>query len=327
MQSSRQLIETLIRRIQSDTCSPEEQIVFRNWMAALDLSDPFTEILPEEMNQLKARMHQQLIQEIQAAPVVAIRRPNILRRYLTAAAVVAAIASGLLFWYFNSRQKGQGSNQAMSYAVIDNDGNKVRKITMPDGTIIWLNRRSRLEFNEEQYNREQRYVKLSGEGFFEVTKDAARPFIVETGNIYTRVLGTSFNIEAYQQESEIRVSLVHGKVSLEDKATAATMLLAPDQTMRYSRQTGQWQMLPMAVSNIEQWTSGALVFNEVPLEEALTRIAERFQLSIDYDKKLIHNKRITAAYAVTNWQSALHNVLFVHGLDFTTRNGQVVITR
>jgi ferric-dicitrate binding protein FerR (iron transport regulator) len=196
---------------------------------------------------------------------------------------------------------------------------------MPDGTVIWLNRNSSLEFDQEQYNRTQRSVKLSGEGFFEVAKDSSKPFLVETSNISVRVLGTAFNVEAWQQESEIRVSLVHGSVSLKNISNAATAILAPDQTMRYSKQTGEWMVLPMAVNHIEAWTTGALVFNEVPLEEALQRIADRFHLTMDYDRNLLLNKRITASFPSRDWQSALHNILFVHGLNFHIVKGHVVI--
>ncbi len=154
-----------------------------------------------------------------------------------------------------------------------------------------------------------------------------RPFVVETGNIHTRVLGTAFNIEAYQQESEIRISLVHGKIALEDKAKSITSILAPAQTMRYSRQTRDWQLLPMAVNNISAWTTGALVFNEVPLEEAVERIGSRYHMVMNYDKHLLLDKRITGIFTVNDWQSALRNVLFVHDLQFFVRQGKVFIAK
>jgi transmembrane sensor len=330
MQPSRQFIETLVQRISNGTCTPGELQTFQEWISAMDISDPAVELSPNLLHLLKTRMHQQLVEELQALPAVTRKPIPFIKRYTTlatAAVMFLALCSGILLWYMNSRPGTTKRRSIPSLTVIDNNKNLVRRITLPDGTIIWLNRHSILTFDQQQYNRTQRCVKLSGEGFFEVAHDASKPFIVETGNIYTRVLGTTFNIEAYKQESEIRVSLVQGKVVLEDKAKAATLLLAPDQTMRYSKQTGQWQLMPMAVSDIQSWTSGALVFNEVPLEEALARIAHRFQLSIDYDKKLIQDKRITAGFAVRDWQSALHNILFVHGLDFSTRNGRVLITR
>lgn len=327
MQPSRQSIEAFIQRFKKGDCTPEEINLFRKWIAEADFIEEEKELTPELLESIKARTHQQLMQQIRALPVTPVKRMAILRKYVAAAAIVLTMGAAVLLWYIKSRQGVPVAQSLASLSVIDNNQNVVRKITMPDGTIIWLNRNSRLEFDNQQYNHTQRYVKLSGEGFFEVTKDASKPFIVETGNIHTRVLGTAFNIEAYQHESEIRVSLVHGKVALEDKVKALTAILAPNQTMRYSRQTKDWQLSPMAVDNIHAWTTGALVFNELPLEEAIERIGDKYHLSVVYDKKLLRNKRITATFTVNDWQSALHNVLFVHGLNFSLKQGKVMITK
>ncbi|NII28843.1 hypothetical protein HB364_27440 [Pseudoflavitalea sp. X16] len=327
MQPSRQSIEAFIQRFKKGDCTPEEINLFRKWIAEADFLEAEKELTPEVLESIKARTHQQLMQQIRSLPAAPVRRMAILRKYVAAAAIVVTMGAAVLLWYIKSRQGVSAAQSLSSLSIIDNDQHVVRKITMPDGTIIWLNRNSRLEFDNQQYNHTQRYVKLSGEGFFEVTKDASKPFIVETGNIHTRVLGTAFNIEAYQHESEIRVSLVHGKVALEDKAKALTALLAPNQTMRYSRQTKDWQLSPMAVNNINAWTTGALVFNELPLEEAIERIGDKYHLTMVYDKNLLRNKRITATFTVNDWQSALHNVLFVHGLNFSLKQGKVTITK
>jgi transmembrane sensor len=327
MQPSRQSIEAFIQRFKKGDCSPEEINLFRKWIAEADFLEAEKELTPEVLESIKARTHQQLMQQIRSLPAAPVRRMAILRKYVAAAAIVVTMGAAVLLWYIKSRQGVSAAQSLSSLSIIDNNQHVVRKITMPDGTIIWLNRNSRLEFDNQQYNHTQRYVKLSGEGFFEVAKDASKPFIVETGNIHTRVLGTAFNIEAYQHESEIRVSLVHGKVALEDKAKALTAVLAPNQTMRYSRQTKDWQLSPMAVDNINAWTTGALVFNELPLEEAIERISDKYHLTVVYDKSLLRNKRITATFTVNDWQSALHNVLFVHGLNFMLKQGKVTITK
>ncbi|AXY74388.1 DUF4974 domain-containing protein [Paraflavitalea soli] len=326
MQPSRQSIELFMQRFKAGDCTPEEINLFRKWMAEVEWNDTADELTPAMLESVKARMHQQLMQELKAAPVVPMKRGALVRKYVAAAAIIITVGAGSLLWFLKGRQGTATEQSAAALSVIENDRNVVRKVTMPDGTIVWLNRNSRLEFNHQQYNQKQRYVKLSGEGFFEVAKDASRPFVVETGNIHTRVLGTAFNVEAYQQESEIRISLVHGKIALEDKAKSITAVLAPAQTMRYSRETKDWQLLPMAVNNINAWTTGALVFNEVPLEEAVERIGSRYHLAIDYNKELLRNKRITAIFTVNDWQPALRNVLFVHDLKFSVIQQKVFIT-
>lgn len=327
MQPSRQSIELFIQRLKTGDCTPEEIDLFRKWIGEVEWNNTTDELTPSMLESVKARMHKQLMQEFKEATVIPIKWGALVRKYVAAAAIIITVGAGSLLWFLKGRQGTATEQTATALSVIENDRNVVRKVTMPDGTIVWLNRNSRLEFDHQQYNQKQRYVKLSGEGFFEVAKDASRPFVVETGNIHTRVLGTAFNIEAYQQESEIRISLVHGKIALEDKAKAITRILAPAQTMRYSRQTRDWQLLPMAVNNISAWTTGALVFNEVPLEEAVERIGSRYHMVMSYDKHLLLDKRITGIFTVNDWQSALRNVLFVHDLQFFVRQGKVFIAK
>ena len=320
-------METLVKRIQDGSCTPEEVQLFNQWLQQLDLQEQAGDVLPaEQITVLKDRMHRQLMQELQGAKLVRLQRRTAFRRYAVAAAIVLTLGAGLLFWLLTGRSTDRAAQLASSRTIIDNNQRVVRKITMPDGTVIWLNSQSRLEFDQKLYNLNSRHVKLYGEGFFEVAKDTMRPFVVETGDIETRVLGTAFNIEAWQEESEIRVSLVHGKVALKNTTNVAETVLLPDHTMRYSKKTGVWTVLPMSVDHIKDWTTGALVFNEVPLDEALQRVAVRYHLRLEYDHTLVQHKRITASFPAGDWQAALHNILFVHGLKYDTTRGRVVIT-
>lgn len=307
----------LVQRLKNNECTPEELLLIRKWIAAMDLGDAATDIAPEVLAQFKAGMHNELMRSIHTTPAVPIHRRQYFRSYGAAAALLLLLVSGIVVWYIIRRTSVAERSPVAGLTVIENNKkNIVQKITLPDGTLVWLNRHSRLEFDPQEYNGAQRSVKLSGEGFFEVIANKGKPFVVETGNLHTRVLGTAFNIEAYHQESEIRVSLVHGKVALDDKATDRTTFLTPNQTLRYSKDTRTWKVLPMAVNTIEQWRNGHLVFNEVPLQEAIERIEDRYGIHIAYDPALLRNKRITAIFAGGDWPSVLQQVLFVHGLEY-----------
>lgn len=326
MEQPRQLTEELVRRFQRNECTPEELALIRQWIASMELNEAESGITPELLAELKMRMHQQLMQSIQAAPVVPMHRRQSVRRIAAAAALLLMVVPGVVLWYMNRRSSTVETVSALT-VIENNKKNTIQKITLPDGTLVWLNRQARLEFDPQQFNRTQRFVTLSGEGFFEVMPDKTKPFIVQTGDLQTRVLGTAFNIEAYENAAEIRVSLVHGKVALDNTVTAQTTMLMPDHTFCYSRANRTGSVVPMTVSNIQQWTNGQLMFNEVPLEEALQRIQERYEISIQYDAKLIRNKRITAAFPAGNWQSALQNILFVHGLTYKQVQHRVIIVR
>ncbi len=325
MKRSRQRIDELIDHLQNDQCTPEELALIRRWILEMDLNDPA--IAPETMEEIKMRMYRELIEGIHSVPVIRAGNRTRIWKYIAVAALIIIAGLPVFRMYMDRRTVLPASQAAYAWTVIANDQDLVRKLVMPDGTVVWLNRDSRIEFDDHQYNRSQRFVRLSGEAFFEVKKDTSKPFVVETGNLFTRVLGTAFNIEAYHQESEIRVSLVHGKVELGNKTDEQIALLAPNQTLRYSKQTKTWQVLPVAVSNIGLWTEGHLVFNEVPLQEVLERVEKRYQVHIEYDPALMRSKRITANFMTGSWETALQNILFVHGLSYRKEAGRVIIIK
>ena len=325
-------VEELLQRFRNNECTPEEIGLLQQWITQLDLSDESTLLSPEQLDAVKTRMHQQLMSERAVVPER--HRLPVRRRLLVAASWLVLIFCSIILWYV-TRPAAPGSNGIKPLlTVIENNRAGIRRITLPDGSQVWLNMYSRLEFDPKQFNRTKRLVKLSGEGFFEVvpslepgSTNKKIPFIVETGSLRTRVLGTAFNIEAYEQESEVRVSLVHGKVALDDTATDQTTMLSPNHMVRYSKQTQSWEVLPVTAANVALWTQGFLVFNEVPLQEALERVENRYQVHIECDPALVQHKRITANFRNATWPTVLTNILFVHDLQYKKAGEKIVIVK
>ncbi|MBO9205181.1 MULTISPECIES: FecR family protein [Niastella] len=325
-------VEELIQRFRNNECTPQEIELLQQWMAQLDLSDELTILSPEQLDAVKSRMHLQLMSERTIVPER--HRLPYRRRLLVAASWLVLAVSTILIWYFNRPSFPGNADNKPLFTVIENNHAGIRRVTLPDGSQVWLNMYSRLEFDPKQFNRTRRLVKLSGEGFFEVvpslepgTANKKIPFVVETGSLHTRVLGTAFNIEAYEQESEVRVSLVHGKVALDDTATDQTTELSPNHMVRYSKQTQSWEVLPVEAANVALWTQGYLVFNEVPLKEALERVENSYQVHIEYEPALVQHKRITASFRNSTWSTVLTNILFVHDLQFKKAGEKIVVVR
>jgi transmembrane sensor len=329
MKQSPMSVEALIQRFRNNECTPEELALLQQWVTQLDLSGESTDLSEEQLVAVKNRIYQQLV----SARPPAIRRYLPYRRFLAAASWLLVIVSTAVLYYY-IKPVGARRHKQSQLTVIENLQPAIRRITLPDGSQVCLNMNSRLEFDPEQFNRTERLLKLSGEGYFEVVPsikpgtDSTRiPFIVETGSLRTRVLGTAFNIEAYDQESEVRVSLVHGKIALDDTATDRTTILSPNHSLRYSKQTQSWEVLPVEAATVALWTQGYLVFNEVPLKEAIRRISERYRVAIECDEVLVQNKRITASFQHSTWPAVLTNILFVHDLNYKKVGEKVMIVR
>ena len=326
-------VEQLIQRFRNNECTPEEIELLQEWLTQLELSDESTGLTPEQLDAIKTRMYQQLMQ---TRPVVINHHRFIYRRLLVAAGWFIVAVSVIILWRLTKPAATGSNKQQPMLTIIENNRAGIRRITLPDGSQVWLNMYSRLEFDPQQFNKTERLVKLSGEGFFEVAPSISPlasgggkriSFIVQTGSLRTRVLGTAFNIEAYSNESEVRVALVHGSIALDDTSTNQTTLLTPNHSLRYSKQTQSWQIMPVEAAPVAAWTKGWLVFNEVPLAEAIERIRERYQVNIEYNPALVQGKRITASFRNSTWPMVLTNVLFVHDLKYKKIGDKVVITK
>jgi ferric-dicitrate binding protein FerR (iron transport regulator) len=111
------------------------------------------------------------------------------------------------------------------------------KISLSDGTKVWLNAGSTLKYSEN-FNKKNRNVELIGEGYFEVMKNKELPFLVNTCEMRITALGTAFNIKAYPDESSVETTLVSGSLIVEQVNKGKKVLLAPNQRATYFRQEG-----------------------------------------------------------------------------------------
>lgn len=159
------------------------------------------------------------------------------------------------------------------------------QFTLPDGTRVWLNADSKLEFPSNFANSKSRNVKLSGEGYFEVVKDKAHPFIVKSNQQQLKVLGTHFNINAYADEGEIRTTLLEGSVMIfPDAKHLSHIVIKPGQQSKLD-ETG------LSVRNVEvgeavAWKNGDFVFKGESLQSAMRQIARWYNVAVIYDANL-----------------------------------------
>ena len=150
------------------------------------------------------------------------------------------------------------------------------KVLLDDGTQVWLNADSRLEF-PDVFSGEQRKVKLSGEAYFDVAKDHKRPFIVSVDNMDVEVLGTEFNISAYNNDAQIQTTLVEGKVAVKSNSTSDYIqkILSPGEQAELIKGKDVIEIREVDVSQYIAWKDGKFVFDYQTFGE-ITKILERW---------------------------------------------------
>jgi transmembrane sensor len=148
------------------------------------------------------------------------------------------------------------------------------KLVLPDGTRVWLNAASSLKY-PVVFGGPKRLVELTGEGYFEVAKDATHPFEVMAAGSLIQVLGTHFSVNAYTDEPQIRIVLAEGSVKLNK-----TTVLKPGEQGSVDRD-GAVKITTADVESNLAWTKGQFNFRETPLPEILRQIARWYGASID----------------------------------------------
>lgn len=153
------------------------------------------------------------------------------------------------------------------------------QLSFPDGTKVWLNAETVLKY-PVTFPKEIREVFLQGEAFFEVAKNANCPFIVHISGLEVNVLGTSFNIRAYQDEKEITTTLVSGAISLINAGNGNEFNLTPSEQAVVSGQ--ETHVKKVDVHPFIAWRNGRILFDEKTLEEIFSELSRWYNIEVDY---------------------------------------------
>lgn len=168
-----------------------------------------------------------------------------------------------------------------------------QKITLPDGSTVILNNHSSITFPKAFGN--QRTVVLAGEGYFDIKHDAKKSFTVLTGKLSTTVLGTAFNIKAYDSDHEILVTVTRGKVSVLDN-NAVLAVLTPNQQMVFNKGHKQANLAHVVAKNVIQWQESDIFFDDISLDDAAQILSRRFNTTITVDNVSAKKCRFTATF-------------------------------
>jgi transmembrane sensor len=160
------------------------------------------------------------------------------------------------------------------------------QINLPDGTKVWLNAASSLKY-PTQFAGNQRKVELTGEGYFEVSKDKKRPFTVVTDQQQVQVLGTHFNVNAYKEEHAIKTTLLEGSVKVSKTAElqneSNSKLLSPGEQATLKQ--ASFKVGQVDVNNVVAWKNGYFTFGDEDLEVSMRKLSRWYNVDITYDGK------------------------------------------
>lgn len=289
----RNLHEEIVNKYLSGSCSEEELTQLKEWMEEDEENarrlfrleevyqlGRFDHVYADEQRLQRAsrRLHKVLKQEQE-------KRDYTLRffRRLRYAAAIAALlllcgTGGYLFWQHNTER---------GMLVATANQGSVHQLILPDGTKVWLNNAASLKY-PKHFSDKERTVFLEGEGYFEVSKNPHRPFIVQSHAMSVRVLGTTFNLKADSRLRVAEATLIEGEIEVCGNHEEGMVILAPGQRAELNKSSRRLTVKQVDAPMDAVWKDNLIPFRQANIF-AIAQVLERF-----YDVKIILSPDIQA---------------------------------
>ncbi|MDP2891058.1 MAG: DUF4974 domain-containing protein [Bacteroidota bacterium] len=250
-----------------------------------------------ELDETGRKNWNQLEYKINKQDSVVAKMPVTRRLWVQVASVAAILVLGLLvgsvLTYFLS-----GNHFNQEQLVFETPRGEKSMVTLPDGSEVWLNANSRLVYNSFSANHRQ--VELKGEAFFKVARNEQAPFVVKTNECSVEVMGTSFNVMAYDDFGRKEITLLSGKVNvhLEDDE----QVLKPGQALILKDH--KFQIVEVDASQSSGWVDHKFNFKNIPLSELMQRLENWYDVDITLDNKSGREVNFTGTFKneETIWQ-------------------------
>ena len=241
-----------------------------------------------------------------------------------AAIVVLAFITGAFSFFLLN--KGNTPQLANLYNEIHVPNGEKSMITLYDGTEVWLNSGTTLKY-PVVFNKRERNVFINGEAYFDVVNDKKKPFYVNAGKMRVKVLGTRFNVYAYQEENILHTTLEEGLVDISIAGSKKSIKLKPGQQMSYLTATREYELTKVDTELFTSWKENRLRFENAELAEILKKMERWYDVKVNIDE----NVDISSRYTITIKTESLREILDVLSLtthmNYKIKNDEVKIFR
>ncbi len=218
------------------------------------------------------------------------------------------------------------NTSASEYNTIETPRGGQYQVRLPDGTNVWLNAASSLKYPVNFVTKNERRVELDGEGYFEVAKDKAHPFIVKAAQQEVKVLGTNFNVKAYNDEPNISTTLLEGSVLVNDLSLGQQELLRPGQQSNVFVNSTPIDVSNVNPSEVLAWKSGYFIFDNQDIISIMKVISRWYNVDVEYNS-FNKDERFGGTFSRSaNLSEILHNLELLGKIHFKIEGRRVIIS-
>jgi len=228
-----------------------------------------------------------------------------------AASITVLLTVGILFYFFNN-----SSAELISLKTTQN----TLEQTLPDGSVVFLNNNTSLTY-PENFDGDTREISMTGEAFFDIKRDETKPFVIHANGSDIKVLGTSFNVKAY--DKNVNVSVETGKVQFANKAKSTLLVAGEQATFEAEKDTIKKQII--ADKNTFAYKTKVFVFDNASLEYITNVLAQGYHVNIRLQNEGIKSCRLTTKFENESLADALNIIAETLNLTVSTKDTLYVL--
>lgn len=336
-QVDRKWVHTLLARYLEGEASEKEKQVVETWMPEVKEGTEtrhLEEMIAEDQEQIWERLADMYgvieTPQTETLPLqkeFGVKRLFSLRKYAAVVAVVLLVAGSAFYFMDKKESLPFLAHQEKSVRTIYETGEReVKKISLPDGSIVHLNGNTRLSLIDNEFNKKNREIRLEeGEAFFEVTKNKDKPFVVYSHHLQTTVRGTSFNVKAYGELGEDVVAVKTGIVEV-NAGSKKLQTLIRNQQLSFQAGNGHVVTDEINADEFTAWTEGRLVLSKATIKELKLRLKQHFGVELEQTGEILDNALFNSTYpAEVSLQDVMEDICLIYGVQYKQQGKRLII--
>ena len=281
------------------------------------------------------------------------KKPNKKKLIFLAATCFLLLSVVFTALYFNNEKTDLTAiNKTANSEVSTKKGSRT-KVQLPDGTTVWLNSSSKLTYDNKNFGDVNREVSLTGEAYFDVVKNKAKPFIIHTAKMDIKVLGTAFNVKCYPGEKTTETSLIHGSVEVSLKDRQEKIMMKPNEKLilvnedeipvQKPASNAAKKITPFSIKPIIElshltlyptnnevvetgWVQNKLVFSNESLEDVALKMQRWYGITIIIKDERLKRESLTGIFEKETIQQALKALQYTTKFNYKTTKDTIIIS-
>ncbi|NER82879.1 MAG: FecR family protein [Leptolyngbya sp. SIO1D8] len=327
----------LLRKFFNEECDKNEYQQVIDWVNSSSNSEEVLSFIEkhwisEKRNREKAELdYFQILGDIRkgieesGTPLQPVGARYSLTRQLLKVAAILLFPVLMLGIYYLAQKKSE--DRKLTYEQKSNQRGQKSRVSLPDGTVVWLNSESSLRY-VSGFTDNKREVILEGEAFFEVAKRENLPFKVITGEIETVALGTSFNINSFPENGALGISLVTGKVAISHQQPGhdlSAVVLSPGEKLLFDPVLGDFKKLSFGHKKELSWRKGVIYFENANIEHISATLERWFDVNIVFKNQVKRPWHFSGEFDNSSLERVLERMAYTEKFSFELSEDTVTI--